>query len=53
VTSDESKMLVTTYLEMHSQSRIANCGSRKAQFEVRELKERDWKFNQEMYFKVG
>jgi len=58
VTSDETlkvEPLVTTYLEMrtHSEARIAKCESRNENFEVRELKERDWRFNREMYFKVG
>ena len=51
--SDQSKTLVTTYLETHSQLPIAERGLRNAKFEVRELKAADWKFNCEMYFKVG
>jgi len=53
VISDQSKTLVTTYLETHSQLPIAERGLRNAKFEVRELKAADWKFNREMYFKVG
>ena len=37
----------------HSELRKADCGTRKQNLEVRELKEPDWKFNREMYFKVG
>ena len=47
--------LITTYLEMLSRSemRYAKCGSRNEGFQVHELTERDWKFNRDMYFKVG
>jgi GNAT superfamily N-acetyltransferase len=43
---------VTTYLEMRSpeQLRPKRCDSR---FQVRELKERDWRFNRNLYFRVG
>jgi len=45
--------LVTTYLEMraHSEMRIAKCELRN--FQIHELTDRDWRFNREMYFKVG
>ena len=37
----------------HSELRNADCGTRNETLEVRELKEPNWKFNREMYFKVG
>jgi GNAT superfamily N-acetyltransferase len=47
--------LITTYLEMFaplsSQGQQSEISGLK--FEVRELKQPDWKFNREMYFKVG
>jgi GNAT superfamily N-acetyltransferase len=47
--------LVTTYLEMRDV--VASRGQRSRvtdqRFEIRELTERDWKFNRAMYFKVG
>ncbi len=48
-------MLVTTYLEMRdpSQLRVADGRSGNEAFAVRELKEPDWRFNREMYLKVG
>jgi GNAT superfamily N-acetyltransferase len=44
--------LVTTYLEMRSpdQLRPKRANSR---FEVREIKEPDWRLNRDMYFRVG
>ena len=47
--------VVTTYLEMRARSELRNadCGVRTEKFEVRELKEPDWKFNRDMYFQVG
>ena len=37
----------------HSELRKADRETRKERVEVRELKEPNWKFNREMYFKVG
>ena len=51
--SDHGKTLVTTYLETRSRLSIAERGLRNAKFEVREREEPNWKFNREMYFKVG
>ena len=50
-----TETLVTTYLEMRAplEVRSANRESRNKDLQVRELTERDWKFNREMYFKVG
>jgi GNAT superfamily N-acetyltransferase len=47
--------LVTTYLQMLSplESRKPDCGLRKEQLQVREIEPPDWKFNRDMYFKVG
>ena len=44
--------LITTYLEMRSadQLRPKNAGAR---FQVREKTERDWRFNRDLYFRVG
>ena len=56
MTSDQSKTLVTTYLEIRERAPESS-GHRSAasdqNFEIRELEKRDWKFNREMYFKVG
>jgi GNAT superfamily N-acetyltransferase len=47
--------LVTTYLEIWfaGASRPQRAAASGQNFEVREQTERDWKFNREMYFKVG
>ena len=48
----QADTVVTTYLEIRSpaqlQSKCASCG-----FDVREQTERDWRFNRDLYFKVG
>jgi GNAT superfamily N-acetyltransferase len=46
--------LETTYLQMlsHSELRKTDCGLRKGQLNIREL-QRDWRFNRDMYFRVG
>jgi hypothetical protein len=45
--------IVTTYLEMHSldQLRPKRCADRR--FQIREMKERDWRFNRDLYLAVG
>lgn len=45
--------IVTTYLEMHSpdQLRPKRCADRR--FQIREKKERDWRFNRDLYLAVG
>ncbi len=48
--------LVTTYLEMRERPRALKEQSSAVtdqRFEIRELKQRDWRFNREMYFRVG
>ena len=50
------KSLVTTYLEIRGKAaliRRQRTEDSPQNFEVRELKEPDWRFNREMYFKVG
>ena len=51
----KAQALVTTYLEMRAAPEPNRHGSAitNQKFVVRELTERDWKFNREMYFKVG
>ena len=47
-----SEPLITTYLEMRSQDQL--CPKRAdARFQVREKKQRDWRFNRDLYFRVG
>jgi GNAT superfamily N-acetyltransferase len=48
----QSESLVTTYLEIRSadQLRPKRAGGR---FRIREKTERDWRFNRELYFRVG
>src|SRR5689334_23991238 len=40
-------------MRSHLEMRIATSEARNEDFEVREMTARDWKFNREMYFKVG
>ncbi len=49
---DQISPLVTTYLEMRSAEQLRPKRA-NAHFEVRELKERDWRFNRDLYFCVG
>ena len=44
--------LITTYLEMRSPDQLRPKRA-DARFEVREVKERDWRFNRDLYFRVG
>lgn len=44
--------LITTYLEMRSQDRLRPKHA-DARFQVREKTERDWRFNRDLYFRVG
>ncbi|MGC2626456.1 MAG: GNAT family N-acetyltransferase [Candidatus Udaeobacter sp.] len=44
--------LITTYLEMRSQDQLRQKHA-DARFQVREKKNRDWRFNRELYFRVG
>src|SRR5947209_10943002 len=47
--------LITTYLEMQSRAEMRNAKGEtlNKDLEIRQLAQRDWKFNREMYFKVG
>ena len=44
--------LITTYLEMRSPQQLRPKRA-STRFEVREMKERDWRFNRDLYFRVG
>ena len=44
--------LITTYLEMRSQDHLRPKHA-DARFQVREKTERDWRFNRDLYFRVG
>jgi len=44
--------LITTYLEMRSAAQLRPKNS-DARFRVREKTERDWRFNRDLYFRVG
>jgi GNAT superfamily N-acetyltransferase len=44
--------LITTYLEMRSREQLRPKRA-NARFEVRELKQPDWRFNRDLYFRVG
>ena len=52
---NSEERLITTYLEMRDV--VASRGQRSQvtdhRFQIREMTERDWKFNRDMYFKVG
>jgi GNAT superfamily N-acetyltransferase len=44
--------LITTYLEMRSRDQL--CPKRAdARFQIREKRNRDWRFNRDLYFRVG
>jgi GNAT superfamily N-acetyltransferase len=47
-----SKPLITTYLEMRSRDQLRPKHS-DSRFQVREKTERDWRFNRDLYFRVG
>jgi GNAT superfamily N-acetyltransferase len=44
--------LITTYLEMRSPEQL-RAKRANGRFEVRELKQPDWRFNRDLYFRVG
>jgi GNAT superfamily N-acetyltransferase len=52
VTSDETDQLVTIYLEMRSPEQLRPKRF-DARFQIRELEDRDWRFNRDLYFRVG
>src|ERR1700756_5069661 len=45
--------LVTTYLEMRSPDELRAKGYADARFRIREQTQRDWRFNRDLYFRVG
>jgi GNAT superfamily N-acetyltransferase len=45
--------ILTTYLEMHSPDRLRPARSADGQFQIREKRERDWRFNRDLYLAVG
>ena len=45
--------ILTTYLEMHSRNQLRAKRCADGRFEVREKKERDWRFNRDLYLAVG
>ena len=47
-----SKPLITTYLEIRPPNRLRPKRA-DARFQVREKTERDWRFNRDLYFRVG
>jgi Acetyltransferase (GNAT) family. len=47
-----SEPLITTYLEMRSPDQLRPKRA-DARFQVREKAERDWRFNRDLYFRVG
>ena len=47
-----AKLLITTYLEMRSPDEFRPKPA-DARFQVREQTERDWRFNRDLYFRVG
>lgn len=47
-----SKPLITTYLEMRSPNQLRPKRA-DVQFQVRQKTERDWRFNRDLYFRVG
>jgi GNAT superfamily N-acetyltransferase len=53
VKSGDASPLVTTYLEMRSPEQLRPKRCAHARFEVREQTERDWRFNRDLYFRVG
>ena len=52
ITSDAKEVLTTTYLEMRSPAELHRKRT-DDRFQVRELKARDWRFNRDLYRRVG
>jgi GNAT superfamily N-acetyltransferase len=48
-----ASVLVTTYLEMRSPEQLRPKRCADARFHIREQTERDWRFNRNLYFRVG
>src|SRR5438552_13096023 len=51
--SDEKRPLITTYLEMRSPDELRPKRCADARFQIREQTQRDWRFNRDLYFRVG
>src|SRR6266540_7091549 len=45
--------IVTTYLEMHSPDQLRPKRYPDGRFQIREKKERDWRFNRDLYLAIG
>ena len=52
MTGDEIEPLTTTYLEMRSPAELHRKRA-DDRFQVRELRQRDWRFNRDLYARVG
>jgi len=50
---DEKGPLITTYLEMRSPDELRPKRCADARFQIREQRQRDWRFNRDLYFRVG
>jgi GNAT superfamily N-acetyltransferase len=46
-------LIVTIYLEMRSPDQLRPRRSADKRFQIREKKERDWRFNRDLYFAAG
>jgi len=53
MTTEEKAPVVTTYLEMRSQEQLRPKRSADARFQIREQTKSDWRFNRDLYFRVG
>src|SRR5690349_13438442 len=51
--ADQHKPIITTYLEMRSPDRLRPKRSADREFKVCEQTQRDWRFNRDLYFRVG
>jgi GNAT superfamily N-acetyltransferase len=51
--ADKEEVLVTTYLEMRSPNHLRPKQSGDAKFQIREQQQHDWRFNRDLYFRVG
>jgi len=50
---DKKGPLITTYLEMRSPGELRAKRCADARFQIREQTQRDWRFNRDLYFRVG
>jgi len=53
MTTEEKTPVVTTYLEMRSPEQLRPKRCADARFQIREQTETDWRFNRDLYFRVG